>query len=249
MGYEDTDILQSATSDDYLLLTESEAKELTESIKSTTVALSVLLHRAHEKKAWKSLGYNSWKEYIEIEFEFTRARSYQLLDQGRIIEELSDASDSDLYLTEKEAKIIKKELPKITQKMEDVADIDDDDERLLAARKLIEDEIKEAMASDENRYSGEDIDDMIEEDKGHVGTPPKDEEENPFGSPEETSYTADEDANFYLSNLNQTLSIIEAFPRPKELSTIINASEEEQIKLKNKVLYAIKWLNSLDNEL
>ena len=38
------------------------AKELTESIKSTATATCLLLQQAHDKKAWKTLGYKTWAE-------------------------------------------------------------------------------------------------------------------------------------------------------------------------------------------
>ena len=118
------------------------AKELTESIKSTATATCLLLQQAHDKKAWKTLGYKTWAEYIENEFKFTRVRSYQLLAQASVIKEISEASDTEIFLTEKEAKLIKKELPKITAKVSDeTKGLDTDGKRKEKTTAILKEEI------------------------------------------------------------------------------------------------------------
>ena len=102
------------------VLDKDAAKQLTKDIQSTTTALYVLLKKAHDTKAWLSLGYKTWTEYIEKEFDFSRARSYQLINQANVIEEINDASGVPLYITEREARSIKKRLPEITEKLKDM---------------------------------------------------------------------------------------------------------------------------------
>lgn len=256
----DGELLQAVTEDEYVM-DVSEAKELTESIKSTSVALWVLIQRAHDKKAWKALNYNSWKDYIEGEFKFTRARSYQLLAQGSVITEISNAANSELYLTEKEAKIIKKELPKITRRLEDeVGHIDDEAERKEKAEEIIDGEIAHAMYNDKDTYDdGKDIDAMIEEDggqspdrefySGQKGESNHSSEATTWGTPDDTSVQDADEANFYIENLDRTLSIMAALPNPEELANTMTKDSEETIKLRNRVKTAIKWLKSLEEAL
>lgn len=254
INIKDGELLQVASSDDYAI-TESEAQDLTESIKSTTVALAVLLQRAHQLKAWKAMGYASWKEYIEEEFKFSRARSYQLLDQGNVIKAVSEAGDTELYLTEKEAKIIKKELPNITERISHETDGLSDEERARAAKEIIDGEVQHALHNDKDTYNeGRDIDNMIDEDGGQMPSQMyKNQsgagEESEWGDPSDTQESSVETSNFYYENLKRTLAVMEAFPNAEELASIINVNPEEKLKLLNSVRYAVKWLNSLDNAL
>src|SRR6266545_3073692 len=74
-------------------LTMAEAKHLTEEIRLVADQLWTLLLEAHERHAWKVLGYPSWDQYVAVEFEMSRSRSYQLLDQGRVIRAIADAAE------------------------------------------------------------------------------------------------------------------------------------------------------------
>lgn len=100
-------------------LTEPEARDLTDSIKSTVVATYVLLSRAHEGKAYKALGYSTWKEYVSSEFDFSTQRSYQLLDLAKTAKAIEEAAPEgyEANLTEAQARDIKRELPKITERI------------------------------------------------------------------------------------------------------------------------------------
>ena len=55
-----------------------------------------MLFRAHEGKVWRVLGYESWKEYCVVEFQFSKQRSYQLLDFVEIKQSLTDTSQPGL---------------------------------------------------------------------------------------------------------------------------------------------------------
>lgn len=252
----------SLSDPDAVLMTEKEAKALTESIKSTATATSILLKRAHDEKAWVALGYKSWSSYIQEEFEFTRARSYQLIDYGKVIEEISEASDSEVYLTEKEAKMIKSELPKITQKIkEETKKMDDELEKQEKAQSILDDEIAHAMATDKDTYDeSRDFEAMVEEDGGHGGGDNavysgqssggmSDAQEQGLMWGAEPGGYSSEEASFYLENLERTLSIVEALPNVKDIASAIPKQDEQKIILRNRVKYAIAWLNSLDNEI
>jgi hypothetical protein len=60
-------------------MTKSCARDLTDRIKSAVSDVADMLHRAHEGRAWAALGYLSWKQYCETEFQMTKQRSYQLI--------------------------------------------------------------------------------------------------------------------------------------------------------------------------
>src|ERR1700722_7772485 len=66
-------------------LRRDEARALTEQIKAGLHATPLLLLEAHSKRAWQVLGYSTWEEYVRREFNFSRSRSYQLLDHGRVL--------------------------------------------------------------------------------------------------------------------------------------------------------------------
>ena len=80
----------------------------------------VLIQRAHAGKAYKALGYSSFGDYVTQEFEISTSRAYQLINLAetiRIIEEVTP-DDTEVRLTEAQARDIKRELPKITEKIE-----------------------------------------------------------------------------------------------------------------------------------
>jgi len=74
------------------VLTQEEAQELTTRIKTNVEDLWVLLTEARERRAWEALGYVSWAEYVRVEFDMDRSRSYQLLNHGAVIHQLTEAA-------------------------------------------------------------------------------------------------------------------------------------------------------------
>lgn len=84
-------------------LTVEEARELTEHIRSTSDVVFVLLSRAHAGKAWEALGYESWASYVGTEFDISRSRSYQLLNQASVIEAIEGAVPDGTDFTISEA--------------------------------------------------------------------------------------------------------------------------------------------------
>jgi hypothetical protein len=73
-------------------LDERGARELTERIKAATREVCLLLFEAHRRRAWQVLGYVTWEDYVHGEFGLSRTRSYELLDQGRVIRALQAAA-------------------------------------------------------------------------------------------------------------------------------------------------------------
>ena len=67
-------------------LEEAEARGLTDRIRIATRFLCLLLLEAHARRAWVALGYGTWEQYVHSEFSISRSRSYELVDQARIIQ-------------------------------------------------------------------------------------------------------------------------------------------------------------------
>lgn len=123
-------------------LSKDKARELTNAIKAAAEATYVLLARAHQGKAYKALGYSTWAEYVNQEFEISTQRSYQLLNLSKTIEALEAAAPegTEVKLTEAQARDIKRELPSITSRIaEETEDLDSD-----AAAERIDEIVKES---------------------------------------------------------------------------------------------------------
>jgi hypothetical protein len=73
-------------------LTRQEAIDITARIRGRIDQVCHLLLEAHDRGAWTALGYRSWHSYVKREFGISRSRSYQLLDQARVRQALSEAA-------------------------------------------------------------------------------------------------------------------------------------------------------------
>jgi hypothetical protein len=73
-------------------LDETAARALTESIRSAGRGLCLLMLEAHDRRAWRALGYGTWERYVRREFGISRSRSYELLDQGRVVLAIREAA-------------------------------------------------------------------------------------------------------------------------------------------------------------
>lgn len=92
------------------LLDEREARDLTDRIKGTAEQLWSLLLEAHERQAWRPLGYTSWSVYIATEFDMTKRHANRLVAQGQVIRELEEVvgpSGPTLHVTEAETRDLK----------------------------------------------------------------------------------------------------------------------------------------------
>lgn len=224
-------------------LEEKAARKLTEDIKSTTTALYILLKKAHDTKAWVSLGYSSWTEYISKEFDFSRARSYQLINQANVIEEINEASGLNLYITEREARDIKKRLPEITKKLkEDVKNADLDESEA-------EDKAKEIIkAEKENIDNSEDYD---KSDDDGWDYPNDYEDGDEEGSPafDDNNYNFSEKDKLVYENLIVTLKIFETMPNPVLFGEKIKNSNVDGKELNELAHKSIDWITKLINEI
>ncbi len=84
---------------------------------STVVGIT----EAHDRQAWKALGYESWKGYITKEFKMSKKHSYRLLNQGHVIKALSDATDTRVgpELSHRQVERIKPRLVEVTETIEE----------------------------------------------------------------------------------------------------------------------------------
>lgn len=229
-------------------LSEDEANQLTEDIKATSTALYVLLKRAHDTKAWIPLGYKSWTDYIETEFEFSRARSYQLINQANIIEEINKASGVPLYITEKEARDIKKRLPEITKRLEeDVkgAGLEGEDAEEKTKEIISRDNHYE---EDESAGNVDNADDYEREKDNYIGG----EREN-YGAEEDydlpTKAKLTQEEEFLYEKLLITLHIFESIPDPETFAKLVRIVEEERASIIKSANNSIGWLNKLLDEI
>lgn len=95
---------------------KAEAQAITDSIRNAVDCLGALVEQAHDRRAWKVMGYATWQAYVSEEFGFTRQRSYQLLDQGRVAKALSEATGdlSNVFdISARDAAAVKDDLPKV----------------------------------------------------------------------------------------------------------------------------------------
>lgn len=232
-------------------LSEMKARELTNAIKAAAEATYVLLARAHQGKAYKALGYSTWAEYVNKEFEISTQRSYQLLNLSKTIEALEAVAPegTEVKLTEAQARDIKRELPFITSKIaEETSELDKDtaadriDEIVEEARaqKKADDEViamKEknlAEAEEEGYRAGLEAGaDAILEAGGFdlSGEEPEDEDTG-WGSDTSSSDTPGISPQLAmdLHNLVNVLAGATALPDARDLINAVPESKWEDIK-------------------
>lgn len=226
-----------------VLMTKEEAIELTQSIQSTTTALYVLIKKAHDNKAWLAMGYDSWASYIENEFNFSRARSYQLINQANVIEEINEASGVELYITEREARSIKKKLPEITKKLEtEVKGADLTSEEAEKKAREIIDETKEEMDMANKYNNGGQYNDGYAEDEEDNGAM---EEWRPANV---DKILKDEDL-FYYNHLMTTLEIFKSMPAADKFGKTLRNSNKDTKEILEKAENAFAWLAKLIDEI
>lgn len=93
-------------------LDEHRARQLTDRIRQAADDLWALLLQAYEGGAWTALGYRTWEAYVRAEFDMSRARAYQLVDQGFVLRELEKAAgvSTTVDISEREARDLKPHL-------------------------------------------------------------------------------------------------------------------------------------------
>lgn len=231
-------------------LTEDEAKQLTNDIKATTNALYVLLKRAHDTRAWSALGYKSWTQYIETEFDFSRARSYQLINQAQVIEEINEAAGIDIYLTEKEARDIKKRLPEITEKINDLKNADiEEEEKIEEVKKRIADHYDEKEnGNDTFDDEASDVDRASNFTKENSNGFEKDDNDE-YGGNSVTKAKLTQEEEFLYEKILVTFKIFDTVPDPKSIASIINLVHEEKAEVLAHAKRTSEWVQQLLKEI
>lgn len=102
-------------------LTREEAKRLTKQVQDKAAPAWLLIERAHQGKAHEALAFNTWKDYTEKELGMSESRSFQLLDQARVMREIAaagfDVADADPIPARVVAKV-KNHLPQVREAAE-----------------------------------------------------------------------------------------------------------------------------------
>jgi hypothetical protein len=68
----------------------AQARELTARVRSAPSDVCLLIREAHRRNAAAALGYRSWEHYVRQEFNMSRRRSYELLDQAHVMLAIRD---------------------------------------------------------------------------------------------------------------------------------------------------------------
>lgn len=110
-------MIKTATTNVAGPMDKAEAQAITDRIRNAVDSLGALVEKAHDRRAWKALGYKTWEAYVSAEFGFTRQRSYQLLDQGRVAKALGEAAgdlSNAFDISARDAAAVKGDLPAVS---------------------------------------------------------------------------------------------------------------------------------------
>lgn len=240
-------------------LSEVKARELTDAIRSAATATYILLARAHEYKAWKALGYDTWKDYVSAEFDMSASRSYQLLNYYRDMEQIeaSTPEGTEIKLTEWQARTLRDELPTITEKIREKTE-GETPERATAIVNEIIDEAKEQKKIEDDAVASKQksIDEAHEEGRREgleaaadslLGMDsPENMGDDADGSLVEvqvqgdgTSFTPDQAAAVH--NFFQMINAAGTLPDPDDIIDLIPQEREDEVE--ELASDASSWLN------
>lgn len=241
-------------------MSASEAQEITEAIRSAATATYILLAQAHERKAYKALGYETWADYVKEEFEMSAQRSYQLLDLSKAVAMIEAAvpEGTAVKLTEAQARDIKRELPRITEQLEE-ATRDKSPEDASADVDRIIDEIREQKKADDKELEKKKQELDAEAESAHQEALESAadallEADRPEGMTDiaddglvEVDIAGDGDSNLspeaamHIYNFFNVLSGINNLPEPDEFLPMVPEARAEEID--EQVMAASAWLN------
>lgn len=75
-----------------ILMTKDEARTLIEEIKGNITKIGEKLLDLHDREGWRALGYESWRECTQAEFQYSQSRVYQLLGHARVVRQIADST-------------------------------------------------------------------------------------------------------------------------------------------------------------
>lgn len=238
-------------------LTYEEAKELTEHIRATADMLYVLIARAHAGKAWLALGYESFKEYVGAEFNISRSRAYQLLDQARVVEAIAAAAPegTEINITEADARDVKSALDELVPAIQErLAEADEDDD----AGSIIEDLVREFREKQDEELGGESYDEEYEGDladrEGFSGSYegggdfiPEDDEDDDVDIDELLDFEDPADVRRKFESvyaLYTSLGALKEMPSVEEV--IAWVPEERKVQVSASLPRALEWLQEFN---
>lgn len=130
--------VNTATGEITTELTAEQARAITTRIKEAAESIWSLLLEAHERNAWLVLGYRTWNDYVQVEFNMSKQHSFRLLDQARVIREIGSVmpeSPTGDFISEREARDIKPVLAEVKAEIADaVKDVPDDQPDVVAEK-------------------------------------------------------------------------------------------------------------------
>lgn len=231
-----------------------EAQQITNAIRSSVTATYIFISQAHERKAHKALGYDTWADYVHKEFEISSSRSYQLLDLSKTIKEIEAVTPegTDVKLTEAQARDIKRELPRITEKIEEETRDLDPEDAAEAVEKIVE-EVREQQKEDQKVLDDRDqsmeaVEDELEDFEDEVYEPDQTSEmgETADGEfleleVEGSGENLDPETEMDIYNFFSMLSALTSLPEPEDLVEVMPTDREEEIE--NQLEVATSWLN------
>lgn len=240
---------------------ETEAREITEAIRAAATATYVLLTRAHEGKAYSALGYETWAEYVRMEFEISPQRSYQLLDLSKAVKMIESATPdgTDIKLTEAQARDIKRELPRITERVhEETKDLPPEEAR-DRVNEIIREEREQARIEEKAVKKREEELAEAEEEGYRAGLEAAadalleaDAERQAVNDPDDGLVDTEVQGNPPSPNTSKlmhdfvnVLLMVQRMPDPQEVCDLI--SDERLDDFADKVNDAAGWMNRLGN--
>ena len=174
-------------------LTREEAEELTASIQSTVTAVYVMLARAHQGRAYRALGYDTWEQYVKDQFDFSVRKSYRLLNLAETVKAIEEAAPTDtpISITITEAQDIKRELPKVTARVKEETAGKTPEESAEIIQTIVDD------TRNTPRVADSPAEPAATPDTAPGNTPP---EEAPETTEEDVAAALEEEANRILEN-------------------------------------------------
>lgn len=228
-------------------LNETEAREITNKIRTTTNVLYLLIARAHAGKAHVALGYSSFENYIKEEFNYSKSYAYKLLNQANVINAIEAVSPegTQVYVSDATARGLKASMDDFIPELEErMAGVPADE-----AGEVIEELIAEYKERQAERAAEEDDDDFDGEYTGNgeysgdYSFDDEEEEVDAFAGQDPAEVRRRYEAVY---NLYSALTNLTQMPSNEDLIETIPVERRPQVTAYLEI--AIPWLQSFQEE-
>ena len=229
-------------------LNETEAREITNKIRTTTNVLYLLIARAHAGKAHVALGYSSFENYIKEEFNYSKSYAYKLLNQANVINAIEAVSPegTQVYVSDATARGLKASMDDFIPELEErMAGVPADE-----AGEVIEELIAEYKERQAERAAEEDDDDDFDgeytgngEYSGDYSFDDEEEEVDAFAGQDPAEVRRRYEAVY---NLYSALTNLTQMPSNEDLIETIPVERRPQVTAYLEI--AIPWLQSFQEE-